>query len=142
MAPFKDETFSEEWKILSRKISQAFWANPSRKSQYSEFARSEDWDSAGADYRALVRYALRMCANEDIVFTEDESLSLSTSSDEWRKKTARLSWFLWLRNNRLTQRIPVDQEISAWESESSDYRKFVRDALSQLKSSSVFLKRV
>ena len=141
MAPFKEETFTVEWKILSRKISNGLWANPLRKTQYSEATRSEDYEIAGAEYRALILRVLRICANEGIVFTEDESLSLSTSSDEWRKKTARLSWLLWSRSNKLTQRIPSYQENSAWEQESSEYRKFVRDALSQLAKSSVFMKQ-
>ena len=139
MTPFKERTFTDEWKKQSGKITQIFWSNSKRRLQVSEMSRSDDWNLANTEYYALIRRALRVGEDEDIVFTEDKTSSLDISSEGWRLKTARLSWLLWMQNNRRTQRIPRELELHTWGLEAVEYRVFVRDAVRKIAQIGLFL---
>ena len=79
-------------------------------------------------------------ANVEIIDSSNED-----KSDEWHALTARVAWVLWLTNHRNIY--PGDEqgaerkelEKSLWQSESPEYRAYVRKALRALEKEGIFI---
>ena len=133
-------TETEEWRLMSAEISWQFWRNELRSAQISEQLRiSDTWDTAATDFRSFIRAALRHGEIENIKFKRIQINKIELNSEEWRQKTARFSWLLWLKNNRMSKRIPEWREIETWNTESASYRKYVRSVISSLEQSGIYL---
>jgi hypothetical protein len=133
-------TETEEWRLMSANIALAFWNEPSRHAQVSESIdapANPSWKECAQEYRVLIRSALRKGEIEGIKFRQDLENFVEIQSKDWLIKTARLSWLMWLTKNRISKRVNQNVELTTWEIESENYRKYVRSVCIFLDKSNI-----
>lgn len=128
-------TESDEWRKTSARIAWILWLTDRRlKSSTSTHAELTEWNVVAKDYRALVRLVLRSLEREDGIKLRqiEAAAALASTSEQWRKSSARLAWRLWLQIWRTKYLPNPTTELSYWRPEAKEYRAYVRKALKAL----------
>jgi hypothetical protein len=133
-------TETEEWRVMSARIAYLLWSCDERILLPSETRNlGVTWEEIAAEYRATVRFVLRMLEKEGIYFKEQKGSAMYSNDKDWWKKTARFAWLLWMRSNRQKGRIPQHQELTVWNEEATQYRTFIRAAVKKCEAEGIFL---
>lgn len=136
-----ESTATEEWRLMSAAIAYELWAHPDRIKQRIESDEPPNaWKSVAPEYRARVRYVLRQLVKEGIIFSEGDVAGKNDRLPQrWWQNSARLAWLLWLRKRRTNYTADETVEQVFWETDSDDYRAYVRGALRALRAKGIHL---